>query len=95
MQTNHTAEFYEKLGKVWHKAAYGQIYVDIQKAFHYKYGYQWINKHINIGKKKYPNYFPQRAKALEKNMQFKLLIIENQKLRSEIKRLRMLAHRGN
>ena len=94
MPTKRTAEFYEKLGKIWHTAVYGQIYVDIQKEFNYEYGYEWVNKHINIGKKKYPEYFPKRIRT-HQNVSVRMLKNEIEFLKTEIDRLKKENNNAN
>jgi len=87
-------EFYEKLGKIWHSALYGQIYYDIQKEFNFQYGYEWANKHVSIGKKKYPDYFPKRLKT-PKNLSVLMLKNEIDFLKKEIERLKKENNNAN
>jgi len=56
---------YRALGEVWRNASHGSIYQDIGERF--GFGNDWANKHIHIGKNKYPQYFKKpKATATKK-----------------------------
>jgi hypothetical protein len=48
-------DLYRALGDVWRNASHGSIYQDIGERF--GFGDDWANKHIYIGKTKYPQFF--------------------------------------
>ena len=58
-------DLYRALGEVWRNASHGSIYTDIGERF--GFGNDWANKHIHIGKNKYPQYFKKpKATATKK-----------------------------
>jgi hypothetical protein len=48
-------DLYRRLGEIWRNASHGSIYQDVRSTF--GFGDDWANKHIFIGKRKYPQYF--------------------------------------
>ena len=57
-------DLYEALGEVWRKASHGSIYKDIGERFGFSEA--WANKHIDIGKKKYPQFFKKHKPTTKK-----------------------------
>ena len=62
-------DLYRAIGEVWRNASHGLIYQDIGERF--GYGSDWANKHIHIGKTKYPQFFRKPKTTTTKKMKGK------------------------